>query len=267
MTNWPRRTLVDDISRERLKIELWDERRRFAARLERDRDARTSSEAVAAVTIQAVYRGANARTLLRSSATRPAHGVRAPRFEEDISQELLALARSAGLVPLRGVTLAPKAKKTKKQLVAERRQLVEEHVAANLVQAASRRRIATKRVDRIRSTKREELKEKSVSEIQRYYRGYLARIEVLQRRSNKAASAIQTRYRSRMATKQHSRRRSLFEGLAREQHAAIRIQSSSRAKSARSAFVSLLRKIEPESRRRPADSAEEPIRLVWQEDK
>ncbi|KAJ8602990.1 hypothetical protein CTAYLR_001508 [Chrysophaeum taylorii] len=267
-------TLVDNISRRRLNAAMHEERRRFMEELDRDRKNRVAAESCAAVVIQSHCRGGRVRRRASAPDARP-NSILDDDADGSIAAELLALARRAGLVPMRGVTLAPKPRKSKKQRQAERHRQREEAGAARILQAVSRRRIATKKTKRLRSAKKEEKRKQSVSKIQRYYRGHLARLEVLKRRSNRAASTIQTRYRYRIASKQHSYRKHLFERMAREQHAAMRIQATTRARSARASFLEVLEELNPglgkkKRRRRPGDVSDitdEPMRLMWQGDK
>lgn len=234
-------SLANRDHRARLNAQLLQERERFVSREKEDEGGPALGEETAAATaIQAAARGSRARS-------------------SDISRELLELAEIAGLVPLRGVTLAPVVeKKTKKQWLEEKRRQHLVRVSAQKVQAASRRCIATKIVERMRLMKREERQKASVEAIQRFYRGHLARLDLLRKKSNTAAATIQNRYRFRMATKQHNIRRDMFERIARQQYAALKIQASSRAMFVRSNFLNvvLLRKVEAAT-----------TELTWQNDK
>lgn len=247
-------TLVDKVAQQRIHAALLEERRSFFARLDRDRETRLAAETAAAVGLQRIYRGFRSRP--RTLRAVP---------QDDLAHELVLLAQAAGLAPSPDLAL----KKTKKQRQAEKHEQRQQHAAARTLQAASRRLAATKLAERLRSERRAHAQEASVSEIQRCFRGYRARRHIRQQRSNKAAASIQTRYRHRIASKHHLHRKQLFERIAREQHAALRIQATSRASRARAGFLGLLSSVNPAllQRRQTDAAADDSFTLTWQDDK
>lgn len=115
-------------------------------RLEHDRNMRLTSEAAAAVVLQAAFRGISTRKRLETGAKHAAtYGQTNKHFNEEISRELLDLAQRAGLVPMQGVTLVPKSQNTKQDKLAGRQQQRQEQHAAHILQAAARRHIAVRR--------------------------------------------------------------------------------------------------------------------------
>lgn len=245
-------TLVDKVAQQRVHAALIEERRSFFARLDRDRETRLVAEAAAAVALQRIYRGFRSRP--RTLRAVP---------HEDLSHELVLLAQAAGLAPSPDLAL----KKNKKQRLAEKHEQRQQHAAARTLQAVSRRLAATKLANRLRSERRAHAQRASVSEIQRCFRGHRARRHIRQQRSNKAAASIQTRYRHRIASKHHLHRKQLFERIAREQHAALRIQATSRASRARAGFLGLLCSVNPALLQRRQTDADDSPTLTWQDDK
>ena len=261
--------LVDGISRRRKNEEMLAERREFMQRLVRERDVRTEEEHKSAVLFQAVFRGrlerrktvtkdgpprgggrlamvhggnesasvSSAGTKLEledddpdGSKARRRRREEAERFNAELSRELLNLAKEAGLVPMRGVTLAPKPQKTKKHFAEERRRAKEIDAAARVLQDLARNKFAKKRAHELLKTMLFSAQQKAVSAIQRTYRGHLARDEMLLKKSNFAAQLLQTRYRKIMAVTKLHQTKVLLLQQKREGDAAVRMQNALRRK-------------------------------------
>lgn len=125
---------------------MHEERRLFMSRLEHDRNMRLTSEASAAIVLQAFFRGNSTRKRLQTGAKRAAtYGHTDKCFDEEISTELLDLAQRAGLVPMQGVTLVPDSQNTKQGKLAGRQQQRQEQYVARIIQTAARRHIAVRR--------------------------------------------------------------------------------------------------------------------------
>lgn len=154
-------------------------------------------------------------------------------YNADLSRELLALAKAAGLAPMRGVTLAPKPRRTKKHALEEKKRAARVDAAARVLQDLARRKCAKKRAHELLKTMLFSAQQKAVSAIQRTYRGHLARDEMLLKKSNFAAQLLQTRYRKIMAiSKMINAKRALLQR-KREVDAVLRIQNAIRRKAAK----------------------------------
>ena len=237
-------TLVDALSRQRMHAKFLAERKRFFGRLEADRARRLVDERRAATLIQAGARGRLARLSLGPAS----HKAELCDFESVLRRELMDLADNAGLAPIRGVTLRSARKRNKRTKQCRKKVIQDEkrQSAARILQGCARRRSAMIKAQSIRDKSKIDAKESSgVSRIQRYYRGHLARLDFLEKRSHTAAAKIQGKIRQRKADLKRARARDNTCRIDRERNAAERIQSTGRAILARKSFIDLIKETHP----------------------
>ena len=258
----PSQKLMDGIARKRTNDAMHEERRLFMARLIRERDAKTETEADAAVRCQAAVRGrlarkpprvdaapapppsrgADAWAGLRDAAKRRQEKVeREKAFDRELCAELLELATKAGLAPVRGVTLAPPKKASRRRAREARDRAKKIEDAVHRVQAYARALAARKRAVDVLATMRRSTRQQAVSAIQRNYRGHQAREAALLRKAHGAARLVQARYRRVLAAQRLISVKTLLLRRKREEDAVIRVQSAWRRRQARHHVAGLAR--------------------------